>query len=58
MSMRLDRFLSTTGVASRSEAPRLIKKGRITVNGTPAKRHDDRAEPKTDEICLDGSPIT
>ena len=58
MSMRLDRFLSTTGVASRSEAPRLIKKGRITVNGIPAKRPDDRVEPKTDEICLDGSPIT
>ncbi len=55
--MRLDRFLSATGAASRSEAPRIIKKGRITVNGTVAKRPDDRVEPETDEVCLDGAPL-
>lgn len=57
MSMRLDRFLSATGVSSRSEAPRIIKKGRITVNGVAAKRPDDRVDPDADEICLDGNPI-
>lgn len=57
MSMRLDRFLSATGVSSRSEAPRIIKKGRITVNGIAAKRPDDRVDPGTDEICLDSVPI-
>lgn len=57
MSMRLDRFMSATGVSSRSETPRIIKKGRITVNGVTAKRPDDKVDPENDEICLDGSPV-
>ena len=35
--LRLDRWLVTLGVGSRSEVQRLVRKGGVKVNGAPVK---------------------
>lgn len=42
--IRLDRFLTEMGCASRSEADRAIRQGRVTVNGAVAKSKDMKLE--------------
>lgn len=56
MTERLQKILSSRGVASRRAAEEMIKGGRVSVNGLRAKLGDS-ADPETDEILLDGKPI-
>ncbi len=56
MPERLQKILSARGVASRRSAEELIKQGRVTVNGQLAQL-GQTADPETDEILLDGSPL-
>ena len=56
--MRLDKFLSNMGKATRSEASRLVRAGKVLVNGTPAKKSDTQINPDTDEVILNGIPVT
>ena len=53
---RLQKILSSYGVASRREAERMIKAGRVTVGGIPAQLGQS-AQPDIDEIAIDGVPI-
>lgn len=55
--MRLDKFLSVTGRASRSEATRAARTGRITVNGETVRDASRQITPESDEIRLDGAVI-
>lgn len=55
--MRLDRFLSNTGLLSRKEAAKAGKDGRITVNGEIVRRVDGHINEHTDVVCLDGEQI-
>ncbi len=55
--MRLDKFMTNAAVCSRRDCAALIKKGRITVNGVPAKRPDTSIQPADDCIALDGTII-
>jgi len=53
--MRLNKFISETGVCSRREADKWIEAGRVTCNGQSAvlgTRVDEG-----DEVCVDGRPI-
>ena len=52
--MRLDKFLSLCGKASRSETLRSVRRGEITVNGVPARRGDCPVEPDTDTVVFRG----
>ena len=54
---RLDKFLSSAGVGSRSELKPLLKSGRVTVNGKPEKDGGRKIDPDRDEICFDGERI-
>ena len=56
--MRLDKFLSETGRASRKEAGIAAKKGLITVNGTVVKKADVHVDPEKDRITYCGEEIT
>ncbi len=56
MKERLQKILSAHGVSSRRESERMIKAGRVTVNGVPAELGQS-ADPETDEVCVDGAPI-
>jgi 23S rRNA pseudouridine2604 synthase len=53
--MRINKFISETGICSRREADQWIEAGRITINGAPAtlgsKVNDN------DDVRLDGKPL-
>lgn len=42
--MRLDKYLADMGVGTRSEVKSLIRKGVVTVNGTPCNRADEQVK--------------
>ena len=56
--MRLDKFLSSQGVCSRSDAKRLIRAGRVTVNGAHALSGADIISPDEDKMTLDGEILS
>ena len=53
MKERLQKIVSSRGIASRRKAEEMLLAGRITVNGIPAKL-GDTADAQVDEIMLDG----
>lgn len=55
MKMRLDKFISSTGLLSRSECSKAAKAGQITVNGTVVKNASAQIYPDTDRVALDGA---
>ena len=52
--MRVDKFLSEMGKATRTESSKLVRAGKITVNGAVIKRADVHIDPDKDEIRLFG----
>lgn len=52
--MRLDKLISNSGLAPRSQVKRLVREGRITVNGIPARDAAMHCDPAWD-IRLDGA---
>jgi pseudouridine synthase len=57
MSVRLQKLLSTAGVASRRAAEELIAQGRVEVNGAVVRVLGSKADPATDVIKVDGRRI-
>ena len=55
--MRLDKFLSEAGVASRKELKTIIRQGRVSVNGLPAKKPEDKVDENQDTITVDGATV-
>jgi pseudouridine synthase len=55
--MRLNKLLSTAGVASRRAADELIRQGRVEVNGRVVAELGAKADPASDEIKVDGRRI-
>ena len=53
--IRLQKYLSLAGIASRRAAERMIASGRVTVNGETASV-GDTVDPGTDLVSVDGSP--
>ena len=55
--MRLDKFLSVTATATRSEAGKAARAGQITVNGVPVKKADVQIDPDKDKVTYCGTPV-
>ena len=55
--MRLDKFLSSTGTASRSETLRAVRSGNVTVNGSAAKKSDMQIDPDKDTVTYFGKTV-
>ena len=53
--MRLNKYISETGVCSRREADKWIDAGRVTCNGNPAALGTQVGA--GDVVCIDGQPI-
>lgn len=53
-AMTLDRVLSRFGIASRADASRAIRDGRVKVNGRPVRNPVEWVKPEQDTIHLDG----
>ncbi len=56
--MRLQKYLSRAGVASRREAEKWIEAGRVRVNGSPATTLGTRIDPEADRVEVDGRAVT
>lgn len=54
MKIRIDKFLSTQAIATRSQAKEMLRAGRVLVNGTPVKAAEFKVDPQGDEIRVDG----
>jgi 23S rRNA pseudouridine2605 synthase len=54
---RLQKVLSTAGVASRRASEELIRQGRVSVNGVVVTTLGSKADPRRDEIRVDGRRI-
>ena len=55
--LRLDKLLSDTGRWSRTEARDLIRGGSVTVDGVVLRQPEDKADPDTAAIAVDGVPL-
>jgi pseudouridine synthase len=55
--MRLNRFLSVSGIASRRAADDLIRQGRVEVNGRVVAQLGVQVDPGRDEVRVDGRRV-
>jgi len=55
--VRLQKILSSAGVASRRASEQLILEGRVTVNGSVVRELGSKADPAADDIRVDGRRI-
>ena len=55
--MRLDRWLVTLGVGSRSEVQRMLRRGAVTVNGLPVTDPAFSCDPDACALTLHGAPV-
>jgi 23S rRNA pseudouridine2605 synthase len=55
--VRLQKFLSQAGIASRRHSEILIASGRVAVNGTVVTELGTRVDPARDEVHVDGQPV-
>ena len=55
--MRLDKFLSETGTASRTESKKAARAGGITVNGITVKDPSQHIDPEKDAVVYMGTPV-
>lgn len=56
-AIRLQKYISQAGVASRRQAEKLMLEGRISVNGKPARELGVRVTPGRDIVSLDGRVV-
>jgi 23S rRNA pseudouridine2605 synthase len=56
--MRLQKFLSRAGVASRRQAEGIMAQGRVRVNGQVTTTPGSRVDPETDRVEVDGRRVT
>ena len=54
---RLDRLLANMGIASRRDLRKMIRDGRVSVDGKPAAEPEMKVDGEKNEIVLDGQPI-
>ena len=55
---RLDKIIASTGRLSRKEVKELIRRGVVTVDGVPARSAEEKADPETAEIAVNGEVVT
>jgi len=55
--LRLQKFLSRAGVASRRQAERLIEAGRVAVDGAVVTELGTRVDPNDCRVAVDGVPV-
>ncbi len=55
---RLDKILASQGTLSRKDIKELIKKGRVTLNGTVVKDSSVKIDTESDRVTLDGEILS
>ncbi len=54
--MRLDKYLSDCEIATRTETKKLVRQGRIKINGAPAIKSSDKVDESSD-VEIDGEKV-
>ena len=54
---RIDKIIASQGQYSRSEVKKLVKSGRVTLDGSVIKSSDIKADPDKSDIAIDGKSI-
>lgn len=57
INFRINKYIASTGFASRRKAEDLIKAGRVSVNGQMVKDLATKVDPENDEVKIDGNKI-
>ena len=57
-AQRLDKIIASTGRWSRREIKELVRQGRVTVNGAAARSAEEKTDPETAEITVNGEALT
>ncbi|MCF8030802.1 MAG: rRNA pseudouridine synthase [Desulfohalobiaceae bacterium] len=55
--IRLNKFLSRSGICSRRRADELIAAGRVSLDGRVVSQMGLRVHPETDRVSVDGKPV-
>lgn len=55
--MRLDKMISSTGIASRSQISSAVRGGRVTVDGVVARKADMQVNPDAVSVVYCGTPV-
>jgi 23S rRNA pseudouridine2605 synthase len=55
--MRLNRYISLSGVTSRRKADELISSGQVTINGKIVQKLGTDINPSLDRIAIDGKEL-
>lgn len=55
---RLDKIIASTGRFSRREVKNLARQGRVLVDGVPARSAEEKADPETARITVNGEALT
>ena len=58
MAIRLNKYLSMAGAASRREADRLIVEGKVKVNGLVVTELGTKIDEETDRVAVGGRPVS
>ncbi len=58
MTERLDKIIASQGKLSRSDVKKMIKSGRVTVDGAVPKNADLKVDPEAAEIKIDGKVLS
>ena len=56
--VRLQKWLASAGVCSRRKGETLIQEGRVAVNGQVISEMGVKIDPVTDQVAVDGVPVT
>lgn len=54
---RLDKIIASTGKWSRREVKNLVRQGRVLVDGLPARTAEEKVDPETAEITVNGEEL-
>ena len=56
--MRLDKFLADMGVGTRTEVKKLIRQGKVTVDGMTCMMPDEKINSTCQQICFEGKQVS
>lgn len=55
--IRLDKYLADMGMGTRSELKKMIRSGRVQIDGVPAKKPEEKVDIESQTVTLDGRPV-
>lgn len=56
--IRLDKYLADMGIGTRSELKKMIRSGRVQVDGVAAKKPEEKIDVESQTVTLDGKEIS